>query len=329
MNVKKTTMIVSYYSKFEKRILVVAALALIALLFAVSAAKAATSNKAELTVFDPSTNTWKSQRSDNECAFSAIKWGLASDVQVPADYDGDGVKDVAVWRPSNGNWYIVRSSNGQIWQLRWGQSTPSPTGNIDDVPVPADYDGDKVDDIALWRPADGKWYVLTSKTNFYPPAASIIEWGVYGDIPVPADYDGDGRTDAAVFRSMQNRWYIAQSKTGNLDTRNFGIAGSDLLVPADYTGDGRADLAVFRSGVWYVQDYTNQETDRFEFGFADSTPVPADYDGDGTTDFAVYKQGTWYVHDSGEPRLRTMIFGGNGEVPLNSLSVKPSMIAIH
>lgn len=328
MNVKKTTMFVSYYSKIETRILVITALALIALLFAVSAAKAATGKKADLTVFDPTNNTWKSQPSDDECVFSAIKWGLAGDVQVPADYDGDGIKDVAVWRPSNGNWYIVRSSNGQILQLRWGQSITTKKGTIADVPVPADYDGDKIDDIAVFRPADGKWYVLTSKTSFYPPAATIIEWGKNGDVPVPADYDGDGRTDAAVFRPKQNRWYIAQSTTGDLDARNFGRSGKDLLVPADYTGDGRADLAVFRSGVWYVQDSATKETDRFEFGFGDSTPVPADFDGDGTTDFAVYKLGTWYVYDSGEPRLRTMIFGGNSEVPLNSLSVKPSFVAI-
>lgn len=328
MNVKKTTTMVSYYSKIETRILVVTAIALIAVLFAVSAAKAATVKKADLTVFDPLSNTWKSQPSDDDCVFSAIKWGVAGDVQVPADYDGDGVKDTAVWRPSNGNWYIVRSSNGQILQLRWGQSS-SKRGSIADIPVPADYDGDKVDDIAVWRPADGRWYVLTSKTNFYPSSAMVIELGANGDIPVQADYDGDGRTDAAVFRPKQNRWYIVQSKTGSVDVRQFGAAGKDLLAPADYTGDGRADLAVFRSGVWYVQDSATKEADRFEFGFADSTPVPADYDGDGTTDFAVYKQGTWYVYDSGEPRFRTLIFGGDGEVPLNSLSVKPSMIAIH
>lgn len=321
-------MISGYYSKIETRILVVAALALIAFLFAVSATRAATGKKADLTVFDATTNIWKSQPSDNDCAFSAVKWGLEGDVPVPADFDGDGNKDIAVWRPSNGNWYVLRSRDGMMWQIRWGQSTPSPTGNIEDMPVPADFDGDKIDDIAVWRPFEGKWYVLTSKTNFYPPAASIIEWGQYGDIPVPADYDGDGRTDAAVFRSTQNRWYIAKSKTGDLDVHKFGSAGDDLLVPADYTGDGRADVAVFRSGVWHVQDSTTRKVDKFVFGLSTSIPVPADYDGDGITDFAAYDQGTWYIYDSSEPRLRSMFFGGKREVPLNSLSVKPSMIAI-
>ena len=106
------------------------------------------------------------------------------------------------------------------------------------------------------------------------------------------------------------------------------VAGDDLLVPADYDGVGRADIAIFRTGVWYVQESKTGETDRFEFGYADSIPVPADYDGDGTTDFAVYRRGMWYFLDSGTPRLRTVKFGKKDDFPLNSLSVRPSMIAV-
>ena len=38
-------------------------------------------------------------------------WGLSTDKFVPADYDGDGKTDLAVFR--NGIWYIKQSSNGQ------------------------------------------------------------------------------------------------------------------------------------------------------------------------------------------------------------------------
>ena len=43
-------------------------------------------------------------------------WGRASDVPVPGDYDGDGKADLAVYRPSTGHWFILKSSTAfTIW----------------------------------------------------------------------------------------------------------------------------------------------------------------------------------------------------------------------
>ena len=44
--------------------------------------------------------------------------GLAQDVPVPADYDGDGRTDIAVYR--DGMWFIIRSSDGGVTAKSWG-----------------------------------------------------------------------------------------------------------------------------------------------------------------------------------------------------------------
>ena len=92
---------------------------------------------------------------------------------MPADYDGDGRDDIAVWRPSTGFWYIRRSTNFQFDVFSWGQ-----TG---DVPVPGDYDGDGKYDPAIYR--NGLWYIVRSAQGI-----SVAGWGVAGDVPIPSKY---------------------------------------------------------------------------------------------------------------------------------------------
>ena len=281
--------------------------------------------KADPAMFRPSTGVWYLNGAESKSSFAAFRWGVETDVLVPGDYDGDREADIAVWRPENGNWHIRCSGEGQLLTFHWGRTTIHPTGGLADVPVTGDYDGDGLNDIAVWRPDSGEWLILMTSKGYNP---EVKRWGMLGDVPVQADYDGDGSTDIAVFRPMENRWYILESKTGNWQVRTFGRAGDDLLVPADYTGDGKADLAVYDRGNWTVLNSETQEVEPFEFGFADAIPVPADYDGDGVTDFAVYEKGKWFVYESDSSRFKTYSFGRTNDVPVNSLAAKQSIVAV-
>ena len=165
--------------------------------------------------------------------------GRADDIPVPGDYNGDGVADVAVYRPSTGQWFIRDGSPGTI---QWGR-----TG---DIPVPADYDGDGRTDTAVYRTTDGStgvWFLNL------PGGAVVVPCGLRGDVPMPGDYDGDGRADLAVFRPSTGQWFITYAASGfTTSAIAWGIPG-DVPVRADLDNDRRLDFVVFRpsTGTWF------------------------------------------------------------------------------
>jgi hypothetical protein len=53
--------------------------------------------------------------------------GMAEDIPIPADFDGDGKADVTVFRPSTNVWYRVNSSNGEFSARVFGQNGDKPS----------------------------------------------------------------------------------------------------------------------------------------------------------------------------------------------------------
>lgn len=183
---------------------------------------------------------------------------------------------------------------------------------------PLDFDLDGREDLALYDPSLGRYFVrFTSRLS--DVGGDLI--GGIGDVPAPGDYDDDGVSDQAIFNRSTAMWNFILSSKGPLFNVRFGQPG-EIPVPGSYSGFSCTDLATFnqQTGNWTIGNCA-VAGDPFsvQYGLPGDIPVPADYDGDGLDDLAVVSPSTmlWRIRvTSRNGKTTSRFFGLPGDIPI-------------
>jgi len=162
------------------------------------------------------------------------------DKKLSGDLDGDGINDIIVvdsglvWK-----WKLSSQQFSQVHSTQWGWP-----GN--DTPIIVrDWNNDGLDEIAVYRPAAGKWFILHSNGGH-----DIITWGLNGDIPLSGDMNGDGRGELVLWRPATGDWFIlfdGSWPNATFNVFNWGINGDNPFI-FDQNNDNKDDFLIWRPG---------------------------------------------------------------------------------
>jgi len=219
--------------------------------------------------------------------------------------------DLALYRPSTGQFFIRSSLNGSVTAIQFG--APGDEGLLCKATADALNGGEG---LMVFR--NGVWFL-----NIAADGATVDNSFAYGaptDQPLCGSYGNSTVSEVGLFRG--GLWFFSHSTT---PTFSFGTVG-DVAVHIGAKGLGNAIdrknviYGVYRAGVWYLNVSGTNTPNVFHTlgGLSQDIPllIPA-WNGIGEYSIAIYRDGMWYIKpDPNGSTVVTVQFGAIGDIPL-------------
>ena len=157
-----------------------------------------------------------------------VTFGGNGDLLKPQDFDGDGIFDLAVYRPSTQTTYVKQSSNGLLKTYNFGTGTA-------DFTVRGDYTGDGKEELSFWEPSSGLFTSLTSENGINPTQGALknpsyykeLQLGEYfNDLPLCWNNNGSRNLHTVINHSTGIRkFYPNNDRNQPLQSIQLGLYG--------------------------------------------------------------------------------------------------------
>jgi hypothetical protein len=219
--------------------------------------------------------------------------------------------DLALYRPSTGQFFIRSSLNGSVTAIQFG--APGDRGLLCKWNSNSSNGGDN---LLVFR--NGTWFI-----NYAADGATVnisFAFGAATDQPLCGDFLCASKSEVGLFRN--GLWFV----DGLSGYSFFFGQGGDMPVYINAKGSGNNTdrrnvvYGVYRAGTWFIDEFgTGTPTRTINFGgqIQDVPLLIPHWNGSGTYSLAIYRDGTWFIKpDVALSTIVTVQFGAVGDIPL-------------
>ena len=231
-------------------------------------------------------------------------------------------------------WHQVSALLDSDWhrfdlnQVGWSFTTTDATGEwsrteesarfgmMDGIPLAGDFDGDGVDELAVYR--NGYWFIDINRNGQWEETDLLARLGDHEDLPVVGDWDGDGKDDIGIYGPMWPRDPAALRAEPGLPNPDNLVRSTPKNVPPT-EAEATDGVRIMR-----LTSHGKQRADLvdhvFDLGEERDIPVTGDWNGNGIRSVGVFSHGLWKLDVNGDGQFDShdeiATFGRTGDIPL-------------